>query len=505
MESERTNSDHLIMQMSNIKDVLETAAMGIWRIILKDGCRPQLKASDEMLKLLGIEKGHQMTEEDLCDWWHKRVYPDDLQIAEGYMKVLASGQRKEVTYRWIHPTLGVRHVRCGGIGHKEADGTIVIEGYHYDVTEHIEQKMKDSFIADTLAKAYACLGYFDLEKDWYTSYLGSNPIFLNYIPKEGHISEAMRIISEKICAPDEYENVSKFTDLSTLNERMKYHNSISIIFGGAFVKWIRFTLIVCERHSDGTIHHMVATMKDISELRDKELKRVEELRENIDANKSKTMMLQNMTHEIRTPLNAMFGFSQLLCMPDTNVTEEQKLEYFNYIYNSFNMLSMLVDDVMDIVDAEHGNYRIQKSPFMVNEVCRNAMQMAEMRLQAAVKLYFTSDVADDYTLNSDGRRIQQVLVNFLTNACKHTLKGEIHLHVSTSENPGRLTFSVTDTGEGVAPEAAKEIFQRYKKAHNNVQGSGIGLHICSIIAEKLGAEIKLDQSYTNGARFLFII
>ena len=286
---------------------------------------------------------------------------------------------------------------------------------------------------------------------------------------------------------------------------MKHNNSISIIFSGAVVKWIRFTLIVSDRHADGTIHHMVATMKDVSELRDKELKRVEELRENIDANKSKTMMLQNMTHEIRTPLNAMFGFSQLLCMPDTTVTEEQKLEYFNYIYNSFNMLSMLVDDVMDIVDAEHGNYRIQKSPFMVNDVCRNAVQMAEMRLQAAVKLYFTSDVADDYTLDSDGRRIQQVLVNFLTNACKHTLKGEIHLHVSTSENPGRLTFSVTDTGEGVAPEAAKDIFQRYKKAHNNVQGSGIGLHICSIIAEKLGAEIKLDQNYTNGARFLFII
>lgn len=105
MESERTNSDHLIMQMSNIKDVLETASMGIWRIIFKDGCKPRLKASDEMLKLLGIEKGRQMTEEDLCDWWYKRVYPDDLHIAEGYMKVLASGQRKEVTYRWIHPTL----------------------------------------------------------------------------------------------------------------------------------------------------------------------------------------------------------------------------------------------------------------------------------------------------------------------------------------------------------------------------------------------------------------
>ena len=65
MESERTNSDHLIMQMSNIKDVLETASMGILRIIFKDGSRPRLKASDEMLKLLGIEKSRQMTEEDL--------------------------------------------------------------------------------------------------------------------------------------------------------------------------------------------------------------------------------------------------------------------------------------------------------------------------------------------------------------------------------------------------------------------------------------------------------
>lgn len=199
MESERTNSDHLIMQMSNIKDVLETAAMGIWRMILKDGCKPRLKASDEMLKLLGIEKGRQMTEEDLCDWWYKRVYPDDIHIAESYMKTLSLGQRKEVTYRWIHPTLGVRHVRCGGIGHKEVDGTIVIEGYHYDITVYIEQKMKDSFIADALAKTYACLLYLDLEKDWYTSFLGSNPIFLKYIPKEGHISEAMRIIPD-MCA-----------------------------------------------------------------------------------------------------------------------------------------------------------------------------------------------------------------------------------------------------------------------------------------------------------------
>lgn len=505
MASDKNNSEHLIMQMSNIKDVLETAAMGIWRIIFKDGCKARLKASDEMLKLLGIDNGGNMTEEELCDWWYKRVYPDDIKIAENYMKVLSQGMRKEVTYRWIHPTLGVRYVRCGGVGYKGSDGTAVIEGYHYDVTEQMEQQMKDTFIADALAKTYSCLVYMDLEKDWYTSYMNTNPDVEKYIPKEGRVSEAMKIMPKKLCSENEYENLRKFTDLETLNERMKLRNSISIIFRGVFVKWIRFTLIVSDRHSDGTIHRMVATVKDISEFRDKELKRVEELRENIDANKSKTMMLQNMTHEIRTPLNAMFGFSQLLCMPDGCLSDEQKSEYFNYIYNSFNMLSMLVDDVMDIVDAEHGNYRIQKSNFKVNDICHNAIQMAELRLLAGVKMYFTSDVDDNYTFDSDGRRIQQVLVNFLTNACKHTINGEIHLHVSTNENPGRLTFSVTDTGEGVPAETAKDIFERYKKANNKVQGSGLGLHICSIIAQKLGAEIKLDQNYTDGARFLFII
>ena len=232
MESERTNSNHLIMQMSNIKDVLETASMGIWRIIFKDGCRPRLKASDEMLRLLGIEKDLQMTEEDLCDWWYKRVYPEDLNISEDYMKTLSLGLRKEVTYRWIHPTLGVRHVRCGGIGHKESDGTVVIEGYHYDVTEQMEQQMKEAFVADALAKTYTCLFYMDLDKDWYTSYMNTNPYIQKYIPNEGRVSEAIKIMILKLCSPNEYENLREFTDLETLDERMKHRNSISIIFHG---------------------------------------------------------------------------------------------------------------------------------------------------------------------------------------------------------------------------------------------------------------------------------
>ena len=79
------------------------------------------------------------------------------------------------------------------------------------------------------------------------------------------------------------------------------------------------------------------------------------------------------------------------------------------------------------------------------------------------------------------------------------------MHLSTTENPGKLTFSVTDTGDGIPEDMRDDIFERYKKANSSVQGSGLGLHICSTIAKKLGAEIKLDDTYKNGARFLFII
>lgn len=299
--------------------------------------------------------------------------------------------------------------------------------------------------------------------------------------------------------------MNAFTDLSTLNTRLQNRNSISIQYRGTKIDWVELSFVVCDRNKDGDVTHMVASVKDITAQKQEELDRLAELKENVDANKAKTMMLQNMTHEIRTPLNALYGFSQLLCMPDGSYSEEEKIEYYDYIYNSFNMLSMIIDDVMDLTDVEHGNYRMQITRFAVNRVCRDAVQMAELRKRGPIKMYFTTEVDDDYMIESDSRRIQQILVNLLGNACKHTIEGEIHLHLSSTETPGRLTFSVTDTGEGIPADKAKDIFKRYMKANNLVQGSGLGLHISCTIANKLGAEIKLDESYTDGARFLLIL
>lgn len=245
--------------------------------------------------------------------------------------------------------------------------------------------------------------------------------------------------------------------------------------------------------------------EDITQRRQEEMHNQQMLDENIAANKAKTVFLQNMSHEIRTPLNAMFGFAQLLGLPDGSWTDEEKSQYNTYIINSYNMLDMLIGDIIDTADSASGNYNIVTEDVTVNSVCRNALMSVEYRVPAEVNLSFTSDLSDDHVIRSDGKRIQQVLINYLSNACKHTIQGEIHLHCSTTENPGKLTFSVTDTGEGIPADKADVIFNRFTKLNQFVQGSGLGLHICQTIASKLDGEVSLDTSYTGGARFLFII
>lgn len=498
-------SGNLKMPLGNIKAILDAAAVGVYRIIYNPGRKPRMEASAKMLELLGLERDCELSEEEVYEHWFSRICSEAIDLVKYTMEKVTAGVQREAVYQWDNPKLGLRYVRCGGVCEILDDGTRIIEGYHSDITEEMDQRMRDEVVLKTFASLFYCLFYIDLDKDTYVAYFNRFEKAAKVLHMTGRFSEALTLVPEKLCPLSEKEKLRQFTDISTMKHRLKDQNYISIKYRGIEVPWVRLAFMVSGRKADGSARYLVATVTDISDQMEKDAQRLKSMKENIDANRSKTMMLQNMTHEIRTPLNAMFGFSQLLSMPEGTVSDEEKREYFNYIYNSFNMLSMLIDDVLDVANAEHGNYKIQKSEFKINEVCRSAVQMAEMRLMAGVRMYFTSEVDDDYTVVSDSRRIEQVLVNFLTNACKHTRKGEIHLHLSTTENPGRLTFSVTDTGSGVPKDIAKDVFKRYKKADDETQGSGLGLHICKTIADKLGAEIKLDETYTGGARFVFVL
>lgn len=361
-------------------------------------------------------------------------------------------------------------------------------------------------IIKTLAHTYEFINYINLDDD----------TFYTYTEKElddakikalmaGSATSAIKIGVEEIVGEDYREAMRAFTDLRTINERMAQSNVLVDEFKDVDGVWYEFSYTVSERRADGTIKYLLWGLRQIDNEKQIELRKQKLLEDNIAANKAKTRFLHNMSHEIRTPLNAMFGFAQLLGLPDGSCTQEEKDQYNSYIYNSYRMLDMLISDIIDIADSEHGNYRIEISDVNINDICRIALQSVEFRVPAGVRMYFTTDCPDDMIVQSDGRRIQQVLINYLTNACKNTREGEIHLHCSVTEKPGKITLSVADTGTGVPKEKADVIFNRFTKLNEFVQGSGLGLNICQTIANKLQGEVYLDTSYTNGARFVFVI
>ena len=224
------------------------------------------------------------------------------------------------------------------------------------------------------------------------------------------------------------------------------------------------------------------------------------------ADEAKTRFVQNMSHEVRTPLNAIVGFSQLLSLPDGSFPEAEKEEFAHHIVNNTKMLTMLLDDILNASAMDSGGYRISYEDGEMNFIASESISSAEHRLQPGVRLYYVPAKEEAFHFHTDPRRVQQILINLLTNACKHTTQGEIRLEGSLTENPGFVTYSVTDTGSGVPADQAEAIFQRFTKLNEFVQGTGLGLSICREIATKMGGKVYLDTKHPGpGARFVLAV
>lgn len=215
----------------------------------------------------------------------------------------------------------------------------------------------------------------------------------------------------------------------------------------------------------------------------------------------KNVFLQNMSHEIRTTLNSVYGFAQLLSLPDGTWTDEERKAYAKHINDSYNMLDMLLNDLMVSTRYNTHNYSIEIKPMNVKVVCEDAIQALEVCRPASVELKMVSTLPEGFTIESDGRRIRQMLQNMLTNACQFVSKGVIELNVSLQDDD--LVFMVTDN----VPRINNKLNGKTPaELHNNrMEGIGLRLQICEVMARKLGGSMYKDVDYTKGTRYIFSI
>lgn len=225
-----------------------------------------------------------------------------------------------------------------------------------------------------------------------------------------------------------------------------------------------------------------------------------------EADRLKTMFVQNVSHEIRTPLNAIIGFTQVLTDPDSGLDGETRTEYMNIIQHNSEMLTGLVNDILTLSDLQSGRQKPDIAKCKCNHLCRMTLASVRHRKPESVSMTFESDAPDILEIETNERRLSQILINFLTNAEKFTTQGEIKLKCSLVEKPGFITFSVSDTGLGIPLEEQSKLFRRFEKLGGGfTQGMGLGLHISALVAEQLNAQIGIDPTYTSGARFYIAI
>ena len=220
------------------------------------------------------------------------------------------------------------------------------------------------------------------------------------------------------------------------------------------------------------------------------------------SDKMKSMFIQNMSHEIRTPLNAIVGFSQLLLTPDMEFGMDEREEFGRIIRTNSELLTTIVGDIISLSELESGRYFTNMQKECVNTICKNSLQTVTHRAKPNVAMIFDKQLDDSFTITTDAQRVCQVLINFLTNAIKYTEEGSITISAMADEDTKTVTFSVTDTGIGIPLDKQKDIFERFMKLDDFHQGTGLGLNICHLIAEKLGGEVGIDPTYSTGSRFL---
>jgi signal transduction histidine kinase/CheY-like chemotaxis protein len=238
-----------------------------------------------------------------------------------------------------------------------------------------------------------------------------------------------------------------------------------------------------------------------TELEQKVHERTEELAE---ASAAKTMFVANMSHDIRNPLNGIVGLA--LALEDTKLDSKQR-EIIATLRECTTYLSSLVDDVLDFASIEAGKIELRPGPFVPSDLLNSIVTTLKAEAaQRGALITIETDPDVPRMLRGDAGRIQQILVNYLSNALKYA-GGHVRLAVSVAANsPGEVEFSVADEGAGISEDEQKTLFTKFARLEgarrDNIKGTGLGLAACRLLADAMGGSVGVESNPGRGSRFL---
>ncbi|MCA9943272.1 MAG: PAS domain-containing protein [Anaerolineales bacterium] len=226
-----------------------------------------------------------------------------------------------------------------------------------------------------------------------------------------------------------------------------------------------------------------------------------------DADRLKSAFLATMSHELRTPLNSIIGFTGILLQQLPGTLNSEQAKQLGMVQGSARHLLALINDVLDISKIEAGQFEVSHHPFDMHLLVQKVAQMTQVQVDKKGLLLRVDIKPDVGLINSDQRRVEQILINLVNNAIKFTEQGHVEIKCWVAD--GRIVSRVSDSGIGIKKEDIGRLFRPFSQIETGLDrtadGTGLGLSICQKLVNLLGGTINVESEWGRGSTFTFAL
>ena len=309
----------------------------------------------------------------------------------------------------------------------------------------------------------------------------------------GRWKDAFRALKKQTAASDSIDNVVLTNSMMGIRDEMMIYEAERATARTRFYMMLAVILL---------LGLLVAALFYIMQTRRRHLKQLSKAyKQALESDKMKTAFIKNISHEVRTPLNIISGFSQVIANSDLDTDIEERREIARMTQKNARLITTLIDEMLLVSLNENSEEAKKENLIKINGLMRNLLQDAKGNISTRTTIEFDTTLPDDFTILSNEYMLRIIINALVDNAVKNTPDGTITLK-ATKPNDNELTLTVEDTGCGIPANEAEHIFERFVKLDAFKEGIGLGLPLCRMLIKKLNGTIRLDTTYTTGARFI---
>lgn len=514
LKEQKKNTDKLYKQLMKLQQT------GI--VAYKLGRKELIVMNDAAKKMYGIDLTKYIDEKKLFSIISDITYDRREETVAALYRIRKPGDKHSYSFNINRKDGSVIHVWATSQLIKMENGELVIISCLQDVTNVImlremnEKLQQHLNIINILTHMFTSIYYIDMETGKFLE-LGNKLGYVeDLIGSCGNAQEKLIEMCKHIVYPEQREEMTKFTDLSTILERLGDKPWLSMPFKSRYtLKWSEGIFIPSDKDENGKCSHIIWCIRDINEYKKKEIEHCVKLEKAMllaeKANKAKTTFLFNMSHDIRTPMNAIMGFATL--MRKYYKTPDKVLEYAEKINSSGNFLLSLINEVLEMARIESGKIQLNEEVCDIQEfVDKMSAIFADQMKQKDIDFIIYADIKHRYIV-CDAVKIRAVFLNIVSNAHKYTpAGGKVYFNIQEipTKTEGKSYFQITikDTGIGMSKEYLPHLFEEFTRekstTENRIKGTGLGMSIVKRLVELMGGTIDVKSELGEGTEFKLI-